>query len=608
MWALVLAATWALVGISVPAHAQAKPSEASRWTATRTGPRPTTPRSISCPTRHACTAIGGYDAALTYDGTTWKGPRDADGERSSLQSVSCPTTSFCAAVGGRSMVVEKGRHWGKVKPTAFVLDSVSCTSRHFCLASGRDGHIMRYDGKAWRHGPRAPVELVSVSCVSRTFCMGGQYSGSHTRTFRYTGHAWRPEGSVPLTLNASDELSCGSRTLCVAGGSGPQVSRWNGHRWVGHRFSWGDFESGAVSCVRSSCEVLMNPPFEDGDSPLQAVRWRHGWGKVTDVPGADVDADAAAPISCASTGHCVAVTADGRTLSLRGATWHIGSFPLVTDVVQQLSCPTASFCMGLPGVLSISPARVLRDGTWTSVDMPPGWKASFEVDCSSSSFCMSLDPNGLTDLWEGTSWTSGPTLDGSFTTFDCTSSTYCVASDTDGQTRLWNGSSWSVGPANAGGFESISCGAEGDCWAGTDEASVSHFDGSTWSTPTKIAPSGVDDSDTVTVSCPTTTFCAAHDQENNVYTLGGGSWSERTHLGGRVHGDIRGLSCASSTSCTVSFGQYKDVGKVARWNGSTWKTSQALPAGYTGFPQTLSCPTNSVCYLTDLNGTAWVRS
>lgn len=607
----VIALLAALSAMSMTAPAQAAASEATHWTATRTGPRPTTPVSISCPTRHACTAIGGFDAALTYDGKNWKGPRDADGERSSLRSVSCPTRSFCAAVGGRSMVVEKRRHWGRVTPTAFVLDSVSCTGPRFCLATGRGGYVMRYDGHAWQGVRRAPVELWSVSCVSRTFCMGGEYTTSKTRVYRFDGRHWHRTGSVPVTLNEQNgELSCGSRTLCVAAGSGREVALWNGHRWSSRRFSWPDFEPGSVSCARTSCEVLMSPSSsEDQGAPLHAVQWHGRWGRVTEVPGADRVVESAAPVSCASRGHCVAATADGRTLSLRGGRWHIGSYPLVTDVVQEVSCPTATFCMGLPGVLSTSPARVLLNGSWTSVDLPAGWRASFGVDCTSPTFCLSLDPGGLTDLWDGTSWARGPSLDGSsYAAFDCTSPTWCLTVDLDGHTRIWDGIGWSIGPANTGDIESVSCGAQDDCWGGTDEASVSHFDGSSWSTPTKIAPAGVDGADSVSVSCPTADFCGARDQVNTVYTYRNGSWRSGTHLGGKVAGDISDLSCASASSCTVTFGQYKDVAKVARWNGASWHMRRALPEGYTGLPQTLSCPTNSVCYLTDLNGTAWVRS
>ena len=89
---------------------------------------------------------------------------------------------------------------------------------------------------------------------------------------------------------------------------------------------------------------------------------------------------------------------------------------------------------------------------------------------------------------------------------------------------------------------SISCPATDDCWIGNEESSVAHFDGSTWSTPQKIAPTGVDGANTVTVRCATSARCVAGDQLGNVYRYDG-AWRGPKHLG-----DVMAVDCGSATS------------------------------------------------------------
>jgi hypothetical protein len=585
LW-LALMTALAVVGLVVPAHA----SEAAHWSDQRTGPRATgNVTSLACSDRHHCTAVTNVGAALTYDGQSWGKTRTADHDLVGLSSVSCPSASFCAASGARVVVVERRGHWGKVDVIASKDSAVSCLNAHWCLEVGDGGHTLRYDGKAWHRGPRAPTSLAAVSCTSTTFCMAAAYTSSGVRGFRYDGRAWRRAGRLPDAFIGG--LSCGSRTLCLAADRGPETARWNGHRWVRRSFTWDTQEPQSVSCGTHFCQVITN---------THAVEWHDSWGEVTDLPAGNVSVDASA-LSCASRGHCLAVTTDvpATTVKLAGDTWHSEAFPASPDVVRTVSCPSASFCMGIS---SGATARVLRGGTWAAAPMPDGWRGYGVVSCTSSTFCMAADTEGDTAAWDGSVWSAGEPLGGILYTLDCASATYCVAVEGTGSTRIWNGTTWSTGPDEPDDPMTISCPATDDCWVGGEESQVAHFDGATWSPAQKIAPTGVDGANTMTVRCATSTRCVAGDQLGNVYRYDGSGWRGPTHVG-----TVIDVDCGSDSSCTAVLGGLH-MGRVARWSGQRWMTSRALPAGSYNWPSSLSCPTAKVCVLVDQSGNSWVRS
>ena len=254
-------------------------------------------------------------------------------------------------------------------------------------------------------------------------------------------------------------------------------------------------------------------------------------------------------------------------------------------------------------------SRMYRDGTWSAVAMPAGWKVGFGVSCTSPTFCMAIDAEGKSAIWDGSAWSSADPVGSAAFDFDCASPTFCTGVTATGTTELWNGATWTAAPADSDlDVTSISCPATNDCWVGTEESQVAHFDGTTWSAAEKIAPTGVDGFNTMTVSCPTSAACGAADQHGNVYRYAHGAWGHHAHVGDRISGDIGAFDCGSATSCTAVLSHVGDVGKVVRWNGTSWTTSRALPRGYAGIVESLSCATKKACVMTDANGTAWVRS
>jgi hypothetical protein len=93
-----------------------------------------------------------------------------------------------------------------------------------------------------------------------------------------------------------------------------------------------------------------------------------------------------------------------------------------------------------------------------------------------------------------------------------------------------------------------------------------------------------------------------------VYRYAHGAWGHHARVGDRISGDIGAFDCGSATSCTAVLSHVGHVGKVARWNGTSWTISRALPRGYAGLVESLSCANKKACVMTDANGTAWMRT
>jgi hypothetical protein len=121
------------------------------------------------------------------------------------------------------------------------------------------------------------------------------------------------------------------------------------------------------------------------------------------------------------------------------------------------------------------------------------------------------------------------------------------------------------------------------------------FNGSTWSAPTSI-----DGGRRLTsVSCPSSSFCAAVDSNGNALTFNGSSWSAPTSIDGG--GGLGSVSCPSSSFCAAVDNNFGN-GKAATFNGSTWsKPSRVESAGYLA---SVSCASASFCVAVDSNGNA----
>jgi hypothetical protein len=240
----------------------------SKWSIEKTpNPRNSTHTEldgVSCPSTHACTAVGFYRSTGPYrtlverwNGSTWsidRSPRPTGASTAQLLGVSCPSTKACTAAGnyqnGSSIyatLIERwdGHGW-KVQSSPNhhgggdnYLYGVSCPSLHACVAVGKYENgaahaalVERWDGSGWSL-VRAPspagaldISLTGVFCVTAHVCTAvGDYKNGAGSTLtlgeRSKGGKWSREHTPNpphATLNELDGVACPSVNACAAVG------------------------------------------------------------------------------------------------------------------------------------------------------------------------------------------------------------------------------------------------------------------------------------------------------------------------------------------------------------------------------------------------------
>jgi hypothetical protein len=252
---------------------------------------------VSCTSSTSCTAAGSYRNpgktgnllafAEHWNGRTWAisvlgAPKAPAGSVTNAEavSVSCTSATRCRAVGDDANqtygtdVVEvwswNGSSWTWVtvpKPsgsTAYALDSISCTSTSYCVATGLRETVVggyyvvvtlaeSWNGSSWTLRPSSspksalPPANLDVSCRASRICFaGGAYSNTsgseYTLSERWSGTSWStlPTKNVPGDqLNSFAAISC-TATTCIAAGNSQDTNTgntvtlaeyWNGSSW-----------------------------------------------------------------------------------------------------------------------------------------------------------------------------------------------------------------------------------------------------------------------------------------------------------------------------------------------------------------------------------------
>jgi hypothetical protein len=155
--------------------------------------------------------------------------------------------------------------------------------------------------------------------------------------------------------------------------------------------------------------------------------------------------------------------------------------------------------------------------------------------------------------------------------------------------------------------------AQWDCGAPAAAAATA---GAGWKDPVLVehAQAGSSVASFTSVSCPTTSFCAAVDAKGNATLYQGGAWSTPQSIDANPatnFNDAMGtISCASSSFCVAG----DDLDDVYTHNGSSWSAVQQLNPSMTSDSVSfaVSCPTTSFCLGVDgdfkyyaFNGSSW---
>ena len=175
--------------------------------------------------------------------------------------------------------------------------------------------------------------------------------------------------------------------------------------------------------------------------------------------------------------------------------------------------------------------------------------------------------------------------------------THCVAATTPGQV-VWTddgGENWnSAGPVGTA-IQSLSCPDATTCFAGgtgySQSVAVSHDGGATWTlltTPDIVS----------LVSCVSEVDCFANQYGFIGMSDGGQTWQTLTTPSNQW--PISGLTCSTATNC-IAISAYVNTVFHSVDGGQTWNTVTVPPVTNVGFgyQNTISCPSATVCYVTD---------
>jgi hypothetical protein len=551
----------------------------------------------------------------------WGGPKTID-PLFDTTGISCASVAFCAAVSDTgSAAIRDGSGWQTpemIDPGGHLQD-VSCPTTTFCMAVDNADDVLRFDGNGWSAmtppgdagQPNAPAGmlLTHVSCGAPDFCVaiaearglhGEPYHGG-SYTFNGTGWAYS-EGGAFLP-----DISCPATDDCVAiGASGPET--YDGHTWT---VSSDTAPSGTVSCSSTTfCETTTGYQFDGtswsqgpaptgsptvisctsstyclatGDATTQAFDGS-AWKAVSSA-----SPDQTSLLSCArSTTFCAAASSQGRAATYEDN--EVASRSVLGGGLQSVSCPSDTMCQAID-----------IDGRVTTYD-GARWTAPAVIDqrdlnaisCPTTTFCVAVDQGGAALTWRNGGWTTTASVDTSaLRDVACAAASFCVATDVDGRSLTYDGTSW--GPPVAIGFppSSISCPTTTFC-AAQSVPSFSTFDGTTWATPTSIPTRG---GLSASVSCTSATFCMSVG--NGTATYDGHAWHPLTSADQQI------VSCSSSARCAAVGGDDGFNYADGAWSDTSIDLGSLVETSFPVVELTgVSCSPSGACEAIDRDGRA----
>ncbi len=302
--------------------------------------------------------------------------------------------------------------------------------------------------------------------------------------------------------------------------------------------------------------------------------------------------------------------------------------------ILSLSCPTASFCMGV-GIEDTTTGTngfsiTYQSGAWSPpVIVERGSTSVFEqinaISCPSSSSCMAVDAGGHALEYIRGHWSAPVMVEpgGDLSAVSCLTMSACTAVDSTNAIFTYNGTQWSTHSAQSNGSQglvAISCSLPASCITLADFGNAFVESDGTWSPPIPIAPNDDHASGPAldSVSCVVlSAFCVAADSGGHVWTWTNGTWSPVLSIDPPLAACIRSAGSGGSFSSTGRCGAGSDMwvscptvpycmaadslGHEITWDGRRW----SLPAkvDQVGFTA-LSCASTSFCEAIDSRGDA----
>ena len=550
---------------------------------------------VSCVSPTFCMAIGDWFAddggsdAMTFDGNSWSDPASALSTSIGLTSLSCTSVTFCLATGyGGNYVTFDGSTWSApslivpspslpLKGTA----SVSCASPLLCVAiSIAGGTVYSYDGSTWSLVPSVTgvSGLASVSCAAPSRCV---VAGDRTLA-TFDGTSWTS------AVAGAYSVSCGGPSLCAAVNYGNEMRTFDGSSWTDD----GIVDPGnPIVTVSCSGDAYCAAVDESGNVvQYDGTSWTVG-------PVVESRNYSAAPalehVSCTSSTFCVAIDENDNVFYNEGGTWTSNDTTTFDANDPQFSCASATFCVGV----DTKGEAVTLDATTWSGPSPLALGAWGDVSCApTSSFCMEVDGSDLGLIYDGQSWTPTPALSGAGISFiSCPTAGSCIGMGGK-NTYLYSAGSWTEASATTSDAPSyLSCASLNFCAAADENGNLFIFNGTSWSVQTGVLPSHPQTNYVSSVSCPSAGFCMGVDTFGDAVSYEDGGWSVAP-IGAEEHGFtqvVTSVSCATASFCVG----VNSAGTTAVYENSEWTQIAPMGSSFFGLDSgsSVSCPTTSFC-------------
>jgi len=290
--------------------------------------------------------------------------------------------------------------------------------------------------------------------------------------------------------------------------------------------------------------------------------------------------------------------------------------PSVSGGVSDVSCPTATLCVGVggPGVRTTTDPAAGPAG-WHTTPLDAGQMLG-EVSCPSASLCVAVDDHGSvltsTDPTGGApAWHAARIDPGDmFQNVGCSSSALCwavgyggifVSESPTGGLGAWHDENFSADLPL-----SVSCPSASLCVGVNDDGSVfastTPLVSSSWHmTVSNLDPTG-EDQGLNGVSCATTSLCVAVDSNGNAYTTADPTGPASAWTAARIAPDafLSSVACVPSGGCLVGGAHDGLLGSLDPAAGAaSWHVVN--PAFVPG-----ECSASGVCATTDGDGSLYL--
>jgi hypothetical protein len=531
-----------------------------------------------------------------------------------------------------------------------VLDAVGCQST-ICVAVGHSVNRSSatvtlaevWNGTSWtgklpsNQSGSTTNKLSAVACGSTTSCNAVGYyvdgSGNNRALAEHwNGSAWTIQSAgVPAgsTSSVLDGIACTGANSCAAVGKyrdffGNSVTLaviWNGSGWTAQSTpnpsGATSSELHAISCSAANACTAVGQYGAGGVDHSLAEGWNGtAWALETSVDPAGAASTLLDAVSCPTATQCTAAgyatSSTGTRLTLAesatSGSWAIETTPnpsgATTSELRGLSCGSTSTCVavGYSAVGSGAPqplSEVLSGGGWALKPVPNVAGATggalHGVACTSSTACETAGFANkgrsitLAEKWNGTAWsvqsTPNPTgaTESRLHGVSCANATTCVATgylvNSAGVDATlaegWNGTNWSIestpNPPQVirSTFNSVSCASTTSCAAvgysvnsaGGDITLAEGLSGTGWTLQATPNLTGARDSLLAGVSCAAANSCIAVGNAVNSSDLhvtlaeawGGTSWTMQTtpNLSTATGSILRAVSCTAANACTA---------------------------------------------------------